>query len=348
MKLCLNESWESFAEEAERMEAGIILFGASSCADVFMNKIKQKFKIKYLVDNDKNKQGTKWEYTYDICSPDRLMEENETIVMITSTYHAEIIKQLEKMEYKGRVYSFLHLRNKVASDIDTEEVRSNINRLKEIMYDEKSRKIIDEIYQNRLNQNTDYSNIKEENQYFLEDIIRRDKDAVFVDAGAYDGKTVKDFIEFQGNSFKKVYSFEMDRDNFCKIDRTDFDDRVVFLNYGLWNEKKTVSYIAQCRGSEIAEEGNMTAECIALDEIIPPEEQVTFIKMDIEGAEQNALLGAERIITEYRPQLAICLYHSFEDLWEIPFLIYNMVPEYKFFIRHHSKSYQETVLYATI
>lgn len=76
--------------------------------------------------------------------------------------------------------------------------------------------------------------------------------------------------------------------------------------------------------------------------------RVTLIKMDIEGSEMAALKGAEKIIKRDRPKLAVCIYHNPEDIFEIPFLIKKLVPEYKLYIRHHSDTYAETVVYATV
>ena len=67
--------------------------------------------------------------------------------------------------------------------------------------------------------------------------------------------------------------------------------------------------------------------------------------MDVEGAEINALKGAEKLIKKYKPKLAICIYHKMEDMWEIPGLILSYVPEYKLYLRHYSPSKDETVLY---
>jgi hypothetical protein len=68
--------------------------------------------------------------------------------------------------------------------------------------------------------------------------------------------------------------------------------------------------------------------------------------MDIEGAELNALKGAEQIIKRYKPKLAICIYHKPEDIWTIPNLLLEFVPDYQFYIRHYSLTCFETVLYA--
>ena len=72
----------------------------------------------------------------------------------------------------------------------------------------------------------------------------------------------------------------------------------------------------------------------------------TFIKMDIEGSEYNALLGGQEVICNNKPKLAICIYHSDEDMLRLIELIHDMVPEDSLFIRQHSNSICETVLYA--
>ena len=77
-------------------------------------------------------------------------------------------------------------------------------------------------------------------------------------------------------------------------------------------------------------------------------EEVTFIKMDIEGAELKALKGAKNIILRDKPKLAISIYHKPEDIVEIPLFIKELVPEYKLYIRHYSNDSIETVLYAVI
>jgi len=85
-------------------------------------------------------------------------------------------------------------------------------------------------------------------------------------------------------------------------------------------------------------------QVVSLDECIL--EPVTFIKMDIEGAEYEALEGAKHILKKDKPKLAVCLYHKKDDMWRIPYLIKSLVPEYRLYIRHYSNYEGETVLYA--
>ena len=77
-------------------------------------------------------------------------------------------------------------------------------------------------------------------------------------------------------------------------------------------------------------------------------EPISFMKMDIEGAELRALHGAEKQIRTNRPKLAVCVYHKNEDILEIWNYLRELVPEYRFYLRHHTTAGAETVLYALI
>lgn len=76
------------------------------------------------------------------------------------------------------------------------------------------------------------------------------------------------------------------------------------------------------------------------------QDKISFIKLDIEGAELRSLQGAGRIILRNRPRLAVCLYHKKEDYWKISCYLKSLVPEYRLYIRHYSNYSAETVLYA--
>jgi hypothetical protein len=96
--------------------------------------------------------------------------------------------------------------------------------------------------------------------------------------------------------------------------------------------------------SRIDEDGDIKVNVIALDEELAGK-RITFLKMDIEGSELAALKGAANIISSQKPKLVICLYHRYEDIWQIPAYIWSLYSDYTFYIRHYSNS-TETVLYA--
>ena len=99
-------------------------------------------------------------------------------------------------------------------------------------------------------------------------------------------------------------------------------------------------------GSHLSGEGDQVVFVTRIEDEI--EERVTYIKMDVEGTELEALQGAEGLIKRYKPKLAICIYHKREDPIVILEYLHEMIPEYQFKIRHYTDSQHETVLYAYI
>ena len=72
---------------------------------------------------------------------------------------------------------------------------------------------------------------------------------------------------------------------------------------------------------------------------------LSFIKLDVEGMEYDTLLGARQTIAQYRPKIAVCVYHKPDDLFRIYSLLRDINPDYMFKLRHHSSLLMETVLY---
>ena len=94
----------------------------------------------------------------------------------------------------------------------------------------------------------------------------------------------------------------------------------------------------------MAEQGDEVIEADTIDNLTG--ETADFIKMDIEGAELQALQGAKNTIKKCHPVLAVCVYHKCDDLWVIPEYIKSIDSTYQFYLRAYSKYSQELVLYA--
>lgn len=186
-------------------------------------------------------------------------------------------------------------------------------------------------------------------QYFgLQELIPEPEE-VFVDGGAYDGLTALSFAKWAGDGFGHIYCFEPDVANqeLCRRRLASFpSDRVKLIPKGLWSQSETLYFDSQGgQGSCLADAGEGSVEVTSLDEELQGE-KVSFIKMDVEGAEFAALRGAEKIILEQRPKLAICVYHKPEDIFEIPQLLLSYHEDYSFFLRQYALGGAETVLYA--
>ena len=186
-------------------------------------------------------------------------------------------------------------------------------------------------------------------QYFVKDIVPLSGDEVFIDCGAFDGDTMKEFIKATKGNYRSIVCFEPMEKYHARLEKRGAGKRVTAICAGVYKETTTLHFHAdQGKGSSLASaagEHTIPVPVRAIDDT-PECQNATFIKMDVEGSEMNALRGARKTILKNHPKLAICIYHKNRDFIEIPTWIHKLVPEYKLYVRHHSFSVNETVLYA--
>ena len=184
-------------------------------------------------------------------------------------------------------------------------------------------------------------------QYFDTEIIKYGNDEVFIDGGCLNYASSKQFLK-ECPSVKKIFAFEPDSESAkrCRMEAGKMKKHEYeIIEKGLYSVSTQLNFRSMGNGcSGISNDGECIVNVCSIDEEI--HERVTFIKMDIEGAELEALKGAEETIKRYRPKLAICVYHKPEDIVEIPKYILNINPDYKLYLRHYSDNAGETVLYA--
>lgn len=174
----------------------------------------------------------------------------------------------------------------------------------------------------------------------------------FVDCGCYDAGNAFHFAGWCGrNGYDRIWCFEPDRESYAGCTRLCAGLKNCTVHpYGLSDRVGTAAFRSGRKeesGIVGPADGNCSdvIETVALDEFLRGE-RVTFIKMDIEGAERDALKGAAQIIREQKPKLAVSIYHRPDDVIEIPKLILSLRPDYRLYIRHYSLLSNETVLYA--
>ena len=196
-----------------------------------------------------------------------------------------------------------------------------------------------------------YGDICHSDQYFQNNLIRFTENSVLVDCGAYTGDTMQDFLR-RGLPFRKYIAYELNRRNYEKLQNNMNDARegetgeLIAYNCGVGERNEQIYYDDVVSASSVSSTG-IPGEIVRMSDHLR-DEAVSFIKMDIEGAEMGALRGAEELIRRRRPDLAICVYHSISDLYEIPLYIHSIVPEYQLYLRHHTPVFCETVCYAVI
>jgi FkbM family methyltransferase len=232
---------------------------------------------------------------------------------------------------------------------------SEIQAVYDLLADDKSRETFESLLRFRIT--GDYSLLPKpdmEHQYFPPDLPAWQQPLRFVDCGAYDGDTLGSFLN-TGHQFDAVAAFEPDQDNFHKLSACVIGNRSKLPNTslfpcGVYSSTAQLTFeTGKGEASVASQSGTSVIQCISLDECIPTF-QPTLIKMDIEGAEIDALLGAQQIIKEYHPALAISAYHTPAHLWEIPLRINQIATQnnlhYTYHYRAHAHNCFDTIFYA--
>lgn len=304
-----------------------------------------------------------WEHSQtELCGyPLYILEDylSEHVCNLVVAFDGYCEDQIE--EYKGRiqglyVIDFMGMlcTEEYDSSISTDFFESNKERLKwleDSLQDEKSKIALNEYLMQKISGTYTKGNW-EMNQYFPDDIICLQEQETFVNCGAYHGEDVVTFIECLQNNkineYKKIICIEADKENCSEMKEVlSGYKNVEIISAGVWDKDGTLYMNAgHGRSSCISRgRGGIEISVKAIDNILMGQE-VTYIKMDIEGSELKALHGAAESIKKYKPKLAICIYHKPEDLIEIPQYIQSLRGDYKFFIRNHNPHAIETVLYA--
>jgi len=190
-------------------------------------------------------------------------------------------------------------------------------------------------------------------QYFPPDLVSLGDNEAVADGGAFNGDTLAEFMEKVGSKFSHYHAFEPDSVNLAALrQRLDgysqhIRDQITVYEFALYSHRETLSF--KSRGNPnsqiIKEKGEVSVEARTLDEALQ-NRPLTFLKLDIEGAEVSALHGAQSTIRRTQPLAAVCVYHKPDDLWEIPLLLRDMLPNHRFALRQHGFDGWETVCYA--
>ncbi len=182
-------------------------------------------------------------------------------------------------------------------------------------------------------------------QYFPDDLFRIKEDEVFVDCGAYNGDTIEDFRRASHDRFARIIAFEPDPANFPSLQRVVAGDQRISLRpYATAARRETLRLLIDGTGSRISETGTCVIETITLDEALG-DIAPTYIKLDIEGSEPDALEGGRRTITRHRPKLAVCVYHAPNHLWRLPLQLHEMLPDSRLTLRTYNADGLDCVCY---
>lgn len=212
--------------------------------------------------------------------------------------------------------------------------------------DQQSRTIYENLINFRLSGDLSYMDGFEDRQHqqYFEDFLNlKNQGEVFLDVGCFDGLTSLEFIK-RCPEYAGIHIFEPEPGN-LKVVRKNLADypRIVFHDCGLSDHSQTLRFSADGSSSRVSDQGELQIQVERLDDVIKG--PGSFIKMDIEGAEIEALRGARHTILEHHPKLAICVYHRADDFWKIPETVFSIRDDYDLYLRHYTEGVTETVMF---
>jgi len=188
-------------------------------------------------------------------------------------------------------------------------------------------------------------------QYFPQGIFKLTDHESYFDCGAFTGDTIASFLKVTGGLYRYIWAAEPDKSNYNRLIHYIKEEKlknINAMNKGIYSCAGKLPF--QETGSMLSMITDESENFIEVDTIdhITAGYPVTYIKMDVEGVEHDALKGAEQTIRKHKPVLGISIYHKPQDLIDIPTYIKEIVPDYKFYFRVHKKLAIDTVLYAVV
>jgi FkbM family methyltransferase len=362
------QAWlRAYAErKAERdiLNRPLVLLGAGSiAAQSFVSYTVAKGKVMALVDNARAGQNLHGiPYVSDTALPDLLAKTPEAIGILccgsenaiayfTSVWgqrpqpllsYFDVLSQLPP-EAAGPRLGFL------SSFSDEDQIIRLHEKGKTAFTDRLSRQTLDAIMLYRLTWDSRYIAAiarPEKAIYFEPDTMPLTDHEILVDGGAYDGDTVREFNARTGGKYDHIHAFEIDPANTGVFAfKTQDINNVTLHSVGLWNEKTEMGIEChQDNGSHIDKTSAIMVPFDAMDNMDLG--AVSLIKLDVEGAENQALQGARKLIANHKPKLAICAYHKPDDFQTLLDTLSGLHDDYRLTLRHYSPILFDSVIYA--
>lgn len=239
-----------------------------------------------------------------------------------------------KIDIKNNNYEALYLKAKVLKKHYKDFVQ-----LYKKLKDYKSKKLLYSILNNWLEY--DFETISTclgspFKHYYDLDIIPHCQNEIVVDLGAYNGDSVIDYIYTYGkHSYKKIFCYDITPDTFISLKKNLLPYKNIHFKQKAISNKKEKLYLnlneESSSANKASKDGTIKLNTTTLDKDI--KEKITLLKMDIEGSEEKAIIGAKKHIIKDKPKLLISVYHNNNHLWKIPKLITEFNKNYQLYLR---------------
>lgn len=341
-------------------------FGRSLASILIENNIQ----VKYIIDQNTKFENTSFNFEnkkIKVILLEQANNEDPVIIGVhnTKTDVHEILENLNLLGFFNIIspVQLVHVfrQNQIrfenywlSVDFDLSEHEYYIKKLSEGLEDEISRQLLTEIIEYRINGQLKKSPkpLPEEQQYFPEDITEFiNNDLRILDCGGFPGE-LPSWAHNSGNRIDEIIMLEPDRNNHKALNKFLLGENInnaVVLPFAVYSRTTQISFQEEMGTSSKIENGiegsQSTVTAVALDDLFLSFSP-NLIKMDIEGAELDSLIGCRKILQKYKPNLAISIYHKPDDLYKIFEYLHNLNLDYRFSIRTYGHQTFDTILYA--
>lgn len=299
--------------------------------------------------------GKKSDFVYKLNEVDNNfsndIDKNDEI-FIHSLYSRKVSSILNNIGLEN-IIDITHYNWRNAKILNRDLLIENIDKISlayDLLSDQCSRKTFEMLIHFRMTANPSLIFTSNYDQYFHPD-VRPSINDVFLDGGAFTGDTVLDFYR-KTSGMIRAACFEPDRSNYNMLLDTvrinKLEDNVSTHRCGLWSSQKYLGFDSASQSSRIVDNSSQSIQVMDIDTYCSKMNfQPTLIKMDVEGAEIEALKGADNTVKTMKPKMMISAYHHGSHLWEVPLKLAELGYT-NIFLGHHPPEYTiyETVAYA--
>ena len=216
-----------------------------------------------------------------------------------------------------------------------------INNVYESLADDWSRKVYADIINFKISGKISYlSSCETVPDEAYNNILRLNENESFADLGAYHGETILEFLSQTNGKSDGIIALEPDAKNFSRMER-ELSSRGIkarLINKAIYSHEAELYFLKKSgRNSSISSQKTEKSIVIPADSLdnIAKGERISFVNMDVEGYEKEALLGMRETIKRYKTKLLVACYHRSEDIFELPLLALELNPSYKLYFRHY-------------
>jgi FkbM family methyltransferase len=354
----VSRSFSRIVADNNPNQAKTILYGSGEAAKKLYPYLQSDgIKIDHIVIDQKYLREDSVFY-------DRQVEAFEKIVSINDDYIVIVALGDENLNIENRLSKYPNILHILKFDYCifypgyeftrqfVDQNMQHFETLSSLLKDQKSKDTLGAYLNQRISGDMKYlRGLKTECQYYPNEIFHFSNEDTYIDCGAYTGDTILELFAHMnrkyGRYFKKTIAFEPDKKNFEKLLKLCLDiPNFECHNTGVWSFSGELKFSENgYLNSSFSENGKITVPVAAIDNLVF-DDIPSFVKMDIEGSELEALKGAKKTISKHKPKLAICVYHKREDLIEIPKYILSLRSDYRLYLRAHHYDSEEVVLYA--